>query len=146
MALKRQVTSFDRTEEFDSLLATWKRKIKPNNIMNISTSVTTTTTGNVTLISTVIGSNEEVYVYGLRTDEGVEGTSINLQVDGTTVWTLDSNGNQTMSNPDAPLAVVQASSTIALTIFTVTTDDTFAVSAVGKIEPLPTSVEPQLAD
>ncbi len=145
MGLKKQITSFDRTEEYDSVLSTWKRKIKPNNLMNLTTAVTTTTTGDVSLITTVVGANEEVYIYGVSSAIGTSGIALAIQVDSANVFTINSNMSNTLSNPDAPIAVVQASSTIGLVVLeTTVTDETFIVNLVAKIEPLPAKAEPQL--
>jgi len=146
MTLKLQATAFQRTEDYDNLNGTWVRKIKTNDLMNFVVDATTnSTTGDVTLASTVVGTNEAVYVYALASRN--DGTNVNvaLRVDGTNVWTF--RGSQdNVSVPEAPFAVVFEGSTISwVALGYTTTATTFYCSAVGKIEPIPARIEPQLS-
>lgn len=144
--MKQQITSFDRTECYDSIKGTFKRGIIPNNLLNLSiASTANTTTGNITLTSTVVSTSEEVYVYAINSfspDSATAG-ALYLAVDGTAKYYFNKTANLNLSRPDAPLLMVREGSTLSIVAASLTTTShTFNVSVVGKIEPIPTSVEP----
>ena len=143
MSQQQQNTTFNKTEIYDSRKGQFKREIKANNLMNIGLSVTNSTTGSVTLTSTVVGTNEEVYLYNFMVS-GTTARSYTLEINNIQVAVFDAlntiKGATTI--PSAPFGVAYAGSTISVKAHGLTTTaETFIIAVTGAIEPDVTRVE-----
>jgi len=143
MADKQQSTNWLRTEEYNTLLGYWTRKTKTNNLMNLSGSVTNSTTGSaVKLATTVISTTEDVMIYAVKV-YGSTSYPVTFSVDSATKVVLNGSADSIVSTPEAPLFRVAAGSTLAIAIPDITTTaNQWNYTVVGKIEPTGAYLEP----
>jgi len=135
MTLKMQTTSFQREEIYDQLTGQWVRKVKPNNTFNLMVSSTaSTTTGSITLTSSVVATGEVVTIYSYKVNSNRTITGpVNLQVGSAVKAVVSGLSDSILST--TPIAVATAGQTVSVVAVTTTTNEIFHVNVIGLVEP-----------